>query len=208
MIEPHKFCLFLVAATLLSISPGPGMLYVLARTLHGGRREGLASSLGTAVGGMVHVVAATLGLSAILLSSALAFAVLKYAGAAYLVYLGCRMLLSARAAEAAGFAPPVTPSNPFRQGVVTEALNPKTAVFFFTFLPQFVTPAGPVALQFLLLGTVSVVLNSLADVAVAFFAAPLARSFAARPGLRRTQQAACGATLIGLGAYVAVSGEK
>jgi len=208
MIDPHKFWLFLVAALLLSVSPGPGMLYVLARTLHGGRAAGLASSLGTAVGGMVHVVAATLGLSAILLSSALAFAVLKYAGAAYLVYLGCKMLLSARSADDGSFALPASQTNPFRQGIITEALNPKTAVFFFTFLPQFVTPAGSVALQFLLLGTVSVVLNSLADVGVACFAAPLARSFATRPGLRRAQQATCGSTLIGLGAYVAVTGEK
>src|SRR4051812_45688605 len=132
MIEPHKFYLFLVAALLLSISPGPGMLYVLARTLHGGRAAGLASSLGTAVGGMVHVVAATVGLSAILLTSALAFALLKYAGAAYLVFLGCKMLLSARSADAIGFAS-ISEARPFRQGVITEALNPKTAVFFFTF---------------------------------------------------------------------------
>ncbi len=208
MIEPHKFCLFLAAAFLLSVSPGPGMLYVLARTLHGGRAEGLASSLGTAVGGLVHVVAATLGLSAILMSSALAYGVLKYAGAAYLVYLGCRMLFAPRQPSEIDPALSRTPASPFRQGILTEALNPKTAVFFFSFLPQFVTPSGSVALQFFVLGCISVTLNSLADVAVAFFAAPLARSFAAHPRRRRMQEAGSGAALIGLGAYVAVSGEK
>lgn len=208
MIDPHRFWLFFVAALLLSVSPGPGMLYVLARTLHGGRAEGLASSLGTAVGGLVHVVAASLGLSAILMSSAVAYGVLKYAGAAYLVYLGCRMVLGARSTAAPAAAGGPAPRSPFRQGVLTEALNPKTAVFFFSFLPQFVTPTGPVAWQFLLLGGVSVALNSLADVVVVLFSAPLARAFATHPRLRQAQEAGSGCALIGLGAYVAVSGEK
>src|SRR5271157_2870109 len=94
MIDPHRFSLFLGAATLLAISPGPGMLYVLARTLAGGRREGILSTLGTFLGGLVHVVAAATGLSLILATSAVAFAVVKYAGAAYLIYLGVRMILS------------------------------------------------------------------------------------------------------------------
>jgi len=207
MIDPHRFWLFIVAAFLLSISPGPGMLYVLARTLHGGRSEGLASTLGTAVGGLVHVLAATLGLSAILMSSALAYGILKYAGAAYLIFLGCKAILASRRPLELGAAPAAM-ANPFRQGILTEALNPKTAVFFFTFLPQFVNPVGPVAGQFLLLGCISVTLNSLADLAVAWFAAPLARGLAANPRLRRTQQACCGSALVGLGAYVAISGEK
>src|SRR5882672_2044193 len=96
MIEPHKFYLFLVAAFLLSISPGPGMIYVLARTLQGGRTEGLASSMGTTVGGLLHVLAATLGLSAIIVRSALIYGILKYVGAAYLVFLGCKALLASR----------------------------------------------------------------------------------------------------------------
>jgi len=207
MIDPHRFWLFIVAAFLLSISPGPGMLYVLARTLHGGRSEGLASTLGTAVGGLVHVLAATLGLSAILMSSALAYGILKYAGAAYLIFLGCKAILASRRPLELGAAPAAM-ANPFRQGILTEALNPKTAVFFFTFLPQFVNPVGPVAGQFLLLGCISVTLNSLADLAVAWFAAPLARGLAANPRLRRTQQGFCGSALVGLGAYVAISGEK
>ena len=208
MIDPHRFGLFIVAAFLLSISPGPGMLYVLARTLHGGRAEGLASTLGTAVGGLVHVVAATLGLSAILMSSALAYGILKYAGAAYLIFLGGKTIMASRRPLELGAAPSPERGNPFRQGIMTEALNPKTAVFFFTFLPQFVNPVGSVAGQFLLLGCISVTLNSLADLAVACFAAPLARSLATNPRLRRRQQVLCGTALVGLGAYVAVSGEK
>jgi threonine/homoserine/homoserine lactone efflux protein len=208
MIEPHKFHLFLVAAFLLSISPGPGMIYVLARTLQGGRPEGLASTLGTAVGGLAHVLAATLGLSAIIMRSALVYGILKYVGAAYLVFLGCKALLASRRPLELGAVSVANKRHPFRQGVLTEALNPKTAVFFFTFLPQFVNPGDQVAAQLLLLGTISVALNSLADVAVALFAAPLARGMATNPNLRRNQQGFCGLTLIGLGGFVAVSGDK
>ncbi len=208
MIEPEKFYLFIVAAFLLSISPGPGLIYVLARTLHGGRSEGMASSLGTAVGGLLHVLAATLGLSAIIMRSALVYSILKYVGAAYLVFLGCRALLASRQPLELGAAPAGSNSHPFRQGILTEALNPKTADFFFTFLPQFVNPGAHVAWQLFILGSISVALNSLADLAGAFFAAPLARGMAANPRLRRNQQRFCGLTLIGLGGYVAVSGEK
>ncbi len=208
MIDPHQLGLFLVAAVLLSIAPGPGMLYVLARTLHGGRREAVASILGTTVGGLAHVVAATLGLSAILLSSALAYSVLKYAGAAYLVYLGFRMIADSRQPLELRAAASGGSHATFRQGVLTEALNPKTAIFFFTFLPQFVSPGGNATLQFLLLGCISVVLNSTADVVVALLAAPLARSFERHPRWRRAQQAGCGVGLVGLGAYVAVGGER
>jgi threonine/homoserine/homoserine lactone efflux protein len=157
---------------------------------------------------LVHVFAATLGLSAILMSSALAFGILKYAGAAYLIFLGGKAILASCQPLEFGAAPAAGKGSPFRQGILTEALNPKTAVFFFTFLPQFVDPTGPVAGQFFLLGCISVALNSLADVAVAIFAAPLARSLATNPRLRRTQQGVCGGALIGLGAYVAVAGEK
>ena len=208
MFEPHKFYLFLVAAFLLSISPGPGMIYVLARTLHGGRADGIASSLGTAVGGLMHVLAATLGLSAILMRSAVVFSILKYAGAAYLVFLGGRALLASRRRPELAAAPAAPQPHPFRQGVLTEALNPKTAVFFFTFLPQFVNPAAHVAWQLFVLGAISVALNSLADLGVAFFAASLSENLAANPRFHRTQQRFCGVTLIGLGGFVAVSGEK
>jgi threonine/homoserine/homoserine lactone efflux protein len=207
MIASEKFQLFLMAAFLLSISPGPGMLYVLARTVRGGRAEGVASTLGTAVGGGVHVVAAGLGLSAVLMTSVMAFTVLKYVGAAYLVFLGVKTLLAIRQPFTVEQALAGRTENPFYQGVLTEALNPKTAVFFLTFLPQFVVPDEHATMQFLLLGSISVAMNSLADLAVAFFAAPLARTMARNPRFRQGQQIFCGSALVSLGAYVALSDE-
>lgn len=211
MIDPSRFWVFLGAATLLAISPGPGMLYVLARTLAGGRREGVLSSLGTFLGGLVHVVAAATGLSIVLATSALAFSIVKYAGAAYLAYLGVRMMISARNDNQAAL--PISSGtarrNPFWQGVATEALNPKTAIFFLAFIPQFVNRAqGGAFWQFLLLGTISVTLNTCADLTVILMAAPIGARLRASAVLRRRQRTATGITLIGLGAYVAFADNR
>lgn len=208
MIEGHRLILFLTAATLLAVAPGPGMLYVLARTLAGGRRGGVLSSLGTFLGGLVHVVAAATGLSLVLATSAIAFAVVKYAGAAYLVYLGVRMILSAR--QEINFAPINTVRrSPFWQGIATEVLNPKTAIFFLAFIPQFVNRAsGGVFWQFLALGAISVSLNTSCDLVVTLMAAPIGARLRSSSALRRRQRTATGLTLIGLGAYVAVSDAK
>lgn len=209
MIEPHHFPLFLGAAILLAIAPGPGMLYVLARTLAGGRREGVLSSLGTFLGGLVHVVAAATGLSVVLATSALAFAGVKYAGAAYLIYLGVRMIISARQDVEVALTKTVARRSPFWQGVATEALNPKTALFFLAFIPQFVNRAdGAVFWQFLLLGAISVSLNTSCDLIVTLLAAPIGARLRSSATLRRRQRTATGLTLIGLGAYVAVSDAK
>jgi threonine/homoserine/homoserine lactone efflux protein len=212
MIDPHRFSLFLGAATLLAIVPGPGMLYVLARTLAGGRREGVLSCLGTFVGGLAHVLAAATGLSIVLATSATAFAVVKYAGAGYLIYLGVRMIISARINnEDAEIARPagLLPRNPFWQGIATEVLNPKTAIFFLAFIPQFVSRvSGGVFWQFLLLGTISVALNTSCDLVVAFAAAPIGARLKSSAVLRRRQRTATGLTLIGLGAFVAVSDSR
>src|SRR5215475_2050535 len=161
MLDPTKVSLFLTAAVLLAIAPGPGMLYVLARSLAGGRREGVLSSLGTFVGGMVHVLAAAAGVSVILARSAVAFATVKYAGAGYLCFLGIRMILEARRDTGSLSAEALAPvRNPFWQGIATEVLNPKTALFFLSFIPQFVDrQSGQVFWQFLMLGTISVSLN-------------------------------------------------
>src|SRR6202035_5608239 len=211
MIDPHRFVLFLASATLLAIAPGPGMLYVLARTLAGGRREGVLSSLGTFVGGLAHVLAAATGLSIVLATSATAFAVVKYAGAGYLIYLGVRMIISARINEDAEIAKPagLLPRNPFWQGIATEVLNPKTAIFFLAFIPQFVSRvSGGVFWQFLLLGTISVALNTSCDLLVTFMAAPIGARLRSSAVLRRRQRTATGLTLIGLGAFVAVSDSR
>jgi len=184
------------------------MLYVLARTLAGGRREGVLSSLGTLIGGLVHVAGAATGLSIVLATSAVAFAAVKYAGAAYLVYLGIRMVLSARQDIGLPEAAPVR-RNPLRQGIATEVLNPKTAIFFLAFIPQFVTHArGGVFWQFLLLGTISVSLNTACDLIVTLLAAPIGARLRSSATLRRRQRTATGLTLIGLGAYVAVADSR
>ena len=213
MFDSTKFALFLTAAVLLAIAPGPGMLYVLARSLAGGKREGVLSALGTFFGGMVHVFAAAFGVSIILAKSALAFAAVKYVGAAYLCFLGVRMILDARnegsdqAAAAALVAKPQR--NPLWQGVATEVLNPKTALFFLSFIPQFVNRAnGHVFLQFVTLGTISVVMNTSADLIVIAMAGPLGERIRSSATFRRRQRTVTGAIMIGLGTYLATSDAK
>jgi len=207
MIDSSKLVLFLTAALLLAVAPGPGMLYVLARSLAGGRREGVLSSLGTFVGGMVHVLAAAAGVSVVLAQSALAFATVKYAGAAYLCFLGIRMIADARRdRDSIPVGAPVRARNPFWQGIATEVLNPKTALFFLSFIPQFVNrESGHVFWQFLVLGTVSVSLNTSADLLVTMFAGPLGNRIRSSARFRRTQRTATGAIMIGLGTYLAAS---
>jgi threonine/homoserine/homoserine lactone efflux protein len=207
MFETHRALLFLAAAVLLAITPGPGIFYVLARTLAGGRKEGIQSTLGTFVGGLFHVGAAALGISAILAASAVAFHTVKYAGAMYLVWLGVRMIRS-RNTEM-----PVETSRPtqgaFRQGIFTEVLNPKTALFFLSFIPQFIAPEyGHVLLQFAGLGAVSVSLNTAADMVVVLLAAPLERQLKSSVRFRRGQRTASGLGMIGLGVYVALADSK
>lgn len=208
MPDLPQFALYLAAALLLAITPGPGLFYVAARTLAGGRAEGVASSLGTGLGGMVHVLAGGLGVSAIVLASAELFTALKLAGAAYLVWIGLRTFRSARreavAALGGDATPPVGPWQAFREGVLVEALNPKTAAFFLAFVPQFVNPEGRVALQFVALGFVSVAFNTLADVAVAFAAGGIRDGAAARPVLVRRLREASGGAMIALGIGLAL----
>jgi threonine/homoserine/homoserine lactone efflux protein len=202
MIDPHRLALFLAAALLLAITPGPGIFYVLARTLAGGRREGIHSSLGTFIGGLFHVFAAALGVSAILAASAVAFHTVKYAGAAYLVWLGIRMIRTRNAEMNFAAAPP---QGAFRHGIFTEALNPKTALFFLSFIPQFIAPErGHIFFQFILLGAISVILNTTADLLVVLLATPLERKLKSSPRFRSRQRVASGAGMITLGAYVAL----
>lgn len=208
IIEPSQFVLYLAAALLLAITPGPGIFYVAARTLAGGRAEGIASSFGNGFGGLFHIGAGALGVSAIVLASAELFTVLKLAGAGYLVWIGVRTILAAR--KDAGLAignhlatPPTGARLAFRDGVLVEALNPKTAAFFLAFIPQFVDPTGNVALQFALLGIVSVGLNTAADIVVALLAGRLRDGATARPNLiRRLREASGGAMVLLAGILV------
>lgn len=213
MPDATTFGLFLTAALMVAVTPGLGIFYVLTRGLKGGRGEGIASSFGNSLGGLVHVFAAALGLSALLMTSATAFAVVKFAGAAYLVYLGVRALLGRDElhdaphtnGEADG---PSRNSEAFYQGIVAEILNPKAALFFLAFLPQFVNPQGSVVLQILLLGCISVSFNTAVDLVVAGFAGSFGKWLRESVRFRRGQRLFSGCALIGLGAYVAFAGEK
>jgi threonine/homoserine/homoserine lactone efflux protein len=208
MLGAAAFGLFLTAAVILAITPGPGIFYVLTRSISGGRRAGIASALGTAVGGLGHVLAAALGLSALLATSAFAFGAVKLLGAAYLIYLGIRTLLRGEDSLLASAMQPSGMRRTFLQGITTEALNPKTALFFLAFIPQFIDPQGWVVAQFVLLGCTSVLLNTSVDFVVAALAGPIGRRLAESIGLRRGQRIFSGCGLIGLGAYVALAKEQ
>lgn len=196
---------FLIAAVVLAITPGPGIAYVVARTVAGGRSEGLASCFGTGLGGLLHVLAAALGLSLLVAQSAIAFNAVKYIGAAYLMYLGVRLLLRK---EQVFTANPVVAQGVRRalfEGVAVEALNVKTALFFLAFLPQFVTSSEPLVPQLVLLGSVCVALNTLVDVIAVFAADRLLKSGVARAARARLMTRLSGATMLGLGAYLALA---
>jgi threonine/homoserine/homoserine lactone efflux protein len=209
MPDTTQLALYLAAALVLAITPGPGIFYVAARTLAGGRAEGVASSFGTGLGGMVHVLAGAVGVSAVVLASAELITAVKLVGAAYLVWLGIRTVRAARddavaALDGAPGAPPIGARRAFREGVLVEVMNPKTAAFFLAFVPQFVDPAqGNVALQFVVLGFLSVVLNTSADIVVAFAASGIRAGAAARPALVRRLREASGAAMVALGIAVA-----
>lgn len=196
---------FLIAATLLAITPGPAIAYVVARTAAGGRQDGLASCLGTGLGGLLHVIGAALGLSLVIAKSAMAFTLLKYLGAAYLAYLGIRMLLRK---EQEAVIPPATVQGARRallDGILIEAFNVKTALFFLAFLPQFIAPGEPVAPQLVLLGCICVALNTTVDVMVVLAAHRLLKSTTARAARARLMNRVSGVTMLGLGAFLALS---
>ena len=200
-----SFLAFLLAAIVLAITPGPGIAYVVARTVAGGRSEGLASCFGTGIGGMLHVVTAALGLSLIVAQSAMAFNLVKYVGAAYLVYLGIRLLLRREQELTVKPAASQGPRGALFEGILVEALNVKTALFFLAFLPQFVSPAEPLVPQLVLLGSICVVLNTLVDVVAVFAAERLLKSDAVRTARARLLTRVSGGTMLGLGAYLALA---
>jgi threonine/homoserine/homoserine lactone efflux protein len=198
-----NFALFLAAALIIAAIPGPGIMYVAARTLACGRSVGFASTFGTGLGGLVHVIAGSIGISALLLASAELFTALKFAGAIYLVWLGLQAFRSASDAEPA-LESTADARSAFRDGIMVEAFNPKTAAFFLAFIPQFVAPASPQpALQFVVFGLISVVLNTLADVIVVMAASTIRNSVNARPNLLRRLRQGSGLFMAGLGVSLA-----
>ena len=199
MPDFQSFLIFLAVAVVVAITPGAGIFYVAARTLAGGRSEGLASSFGTGVGGMVHVIAGAVGVSALIMASANAFSLLKIAGAVYLIWLGLKTW------RQAGIVAPVAVTTTgarfaLREGIVVEALNPKTAAFFLAFIPQFVDPSANVTQQFVILGLISVALNTAADVVVTYWAAKARERLAERPSAIIRMRQTSGAVMCGLGA--------
>jgi|SRR5205814_191791 len=196
---------FFAAAFLLNIAPGPDMLYVIGRSIGQGRRAGTVSALGIFVGCLVHIFVAAVGLAALLRSSPLAYSIVRYAGAGYLVYLGVRVLLQRTSALEAPEIQSAPLGQIFTQGVITNVLNPKVALFFLAFLPQFIQPQrGSVALQIIVLGLIFDVGGTLVNLAVAQAGGRLGDAIKQHSGLARLQKWFTGTVFIGLGMRVAV----
>nr|WP_129664927.1 LysE family translocator [Phytoactinopolyspora endophytica] len=207
MPNSDEWLVFLGTAIVFAVTPGPALLYVLARSLNGGRREGVLSALGNSIGTTGHVLAAAAGLSALLAASPALFLAVKFMGAAYLALLGLLAIRNRRGQVGTGpAASPGGTRSPVLQGVVVEMLNPKTALYFMALLPHFVHPerAAP-SVVFCLLGVVVVVIALTTDVVVALTAGRLHRRLAADVRWQVRQRAGSGVVMIGLGTFVAVT---
>jgi len=208
MPDPSTLAVFAVASLALITVPGPSVIFIVTRSLEHGRRAGLVSMLGVEAGALVHVVAAAVGLSALLASSAVAFTIVKYAGAAYLIVLGLQALRRSGAGSVEA-PPPVSGATLFRQGAVVNLFNPKVAIFFLAFLPQFVDPTGgAVALQVGLLGLCFIGLAVLSDTAYALVAGSLGDRLRQSASLRRLLDRISGGVYLALGAAAALGGER
>jgi threonine/homoserine/homoserine lactone efflux protein len=209
LIAPSALALFMTGAMLLLLIPGPAVLYITSRSIGLGRAAGLASAMGIAVGTMFHVAAATLGLSALLVSSAAAFQFVKYAGAAYLIYLGIRTLRSGDVATLDPSHERRSLRSIFGQGVLVNLLNPKTALFFLAFLPQFVDPTrGRTSLQIFELGGLFALMGWVSDSIWALLAGTFGARLRGNLRLRGAQRKVSGGVLIALGLAAAFSGAK
>ena len=198
---------FVLAALVLLIIPGPAVIYIVTRSVAHGRRAGLASVLGIELATLCHSMAAAFGLSAILLASSMAYNVVKYAGAAYLVYLGLKAIFSRSAPSEVDDPPQPSLAQMFRKGFLVNLLNPKTALFFYAFLPQFVDPArGSSILQILLLGLIFVTMATITDSTYALVSSGVGSFIMRKPGFHRIQKYVTGGIYISLGVAAAVSG--
>ncbi|MBE7376684.1 LysE family translocator [Pseudomonas lopnurensis] len=208
MGDPLFWLVFFSAALALNISPGPDLFYVLSRTFSGGRRIGMISACGVCSGALVHVLFAALGISAILATSALAFALVKYVGAAYLLYLGIQALRSAGSGAALEIkaGPRTSAWRAYRQGVLVDLLNPKAAIFFMAFLPQFVRPEhGAVPLQLLVLGVLVVLVAIVVECGLVLLAARATTALRNNRTLSQWLDRVLGSILIGLGVRLGLS---
>ena len=209
MPDSTSLVAFIAAALLVLLIPGPGVLYIVARSLGQGRRAGFISVLGLSAGALVHVLAATVGLSALLLTSATAFGIVKMLGAAFLIYLGVQTILVRHEPSVIEAPSPRSERRLFRDGVLVSVLNPKIALFFVAFLPQFVDSAnGAVTRQVLVLGLMYVCLALITDSGYALLAASLRQRVGARVTLGALPRYASGAVYIGLGVTTALSDRR
>ena len=200
---------FMTAAAILLVIPGPAVLYIIARSVDQGRTGGLASALGISTGTLVHVAAAALGLSALMVSSATAYAAVKYAGAAYLFYLGIRKLIERAPSDEVAHVKPASLRRVYAQGVLVNVLNPKAALFFFAFLPQFVNPArGHVTMQFVVLGLIFAGMGLVSDSVWALTAGSAGRWLRGHKSFRQKERYVTGTVYLGLGLATAVSGSR
>jgi threonine/homoserine/homoserine lactone efflux protein len=201
--------LFLLATLGILLIPGPSVLYIITRSIAQGKRAGLASVLGVELAGFTHAAAAALGLSALLMASALAFSVVKYLGAAYLIYLGVRTLLAREESQQATVPAPKSLSQLFAQGFLVNLLNPKTALWFYAFLPQFVDPVrGAVAGQILLLGALFVLLAFCTDSLYALLGSTVGQWLTRNARFRRLRRYVTGSVYIVLGVTAAFAGSE
>ena len=209
MPDASTLALFVVAALALLAVPGPAVLYVVARSVDRGRVAGLVSVLGIHTGSLVHVAAAALGISSLVVSSAVAFSVVKYAGAAYLILLGVRALLARGDVERVANVSAAPLRRLYAHAIVVNLLNPKTALFFFAFLPQFLEPdGGAVALQLAVLGLVFIALGIVSDGAYAVLAGSLGHLVRGNRRVASLRRRLSGAVFIGLGIATAASGSR
>lgn len=209
MIEPAALLIFMTATFILLITPGPAVLFIIARSLEQGRGAGIVSAVGVGAGSIIHVIVAAAGLSMLLVQSAIAFSVVKYLGAAYLIYLGIRTLLSKTTATVAAEFKPTPLRRIFGQGFVVQLFNPKTALFFLAFLPQFVDPnGGHVTSQIVFLGAIFVGMAILSDSVYAVVAGSVRGWLAGNQRWADFQKKFAGTVYIGLGVTTALSGRK
>jgi threonine/homoserine/homoserine lactone efflux protein len=196
-----------LASLVLAVTPGPAVLFIVARSVHQGRRAGAFSALGVALGGLVHVAGAVIGFSALLVSSAAAFTAVRWAGALYLVWLGVKTLRSGGTHGDVAVPPPAPARRLVAQGFVVNLFNPKTALFFLAFLPQFVVPArGQVPLQMLELGITFVSIAASSDLCYALLSGTVARRLPSTRGSRRTARWVTGSVYVALGAGAVLAG--
>jgi threonine/homoserine/homoserine lactone efflux protein len=207
--DPTSFGMFVLAALVLLLTPGPAVLYIVARSIDQGRRAGLVSMLGVHAGTLVHVASAAAGLSALLAASATAFSTVKYLGAAYLVYLGIRTLLDRAPGPGGDHAAARRLRRAFLDGVIVNVLNPKTAVFFLAFLPQFVDVSrGHVGAQILVLGAIFVVLGFVTDGTYALTAGAASQWLRRHRGFVASERWMSGGIYIGLGLAATLAGQR